>query len=249
MKKFTSFVVEDIPEALHLLCSDIEKHHPELDIIGKASSVVEAAKKLQTLKPDILFLDVILGDGTSFDILEIVPDLNSKVIFITANDDYAIKAFKFSAIDYILKPYSREELDVSIQKATQQLAPKSAQIDVLKQIIGNPHHKPSKISLHTSEKIIIVEIDNIIRCQSDNNYTTFHLKNEQKILVSKTLKYYAKLLNSLGFIRTHQSHLVNKKFIKEFIKSDGGYLILNNHFNVPVSVRKRAEILQILKEI
>ena len=249
MKTLTAFVVEDIPEALEMLCNDLEKHHPVLTLIGRATSVVAAAKQLQIKQPDILFLDIMLGDGTGFDVLELVPNLNSKVIFITASDEYAIKAFKFSAIDYILKPYSLEDLSISIQKATSQITPKQDQIDVLKEIIKNPYHKPSKISLHTSERVIIVEIDDIIRCQSDNNYTTFHLKNEQKILVSKTLKYYANILISLGFIRSHQSHLVNKKYIKEFVKSDGGYLVLNNHFNVPVSARKRSEILEILKEI
>ena len=249
MKTLTAFVVEDIPEALEMLCNDLERHHPELTLIGRATSVVAAAKQLQIKQPDILFLDIMLGDGTGFDVLELVPNLNSKVIFITASDEYAIKAFKFSAIDYILKPYSLEDLFISIQKATSQITPKQDQIDVLKEIIKNPYHKPSKISLHTSERVIIVEIDDIIRCQSDNNYTTFHLKNEQKILVSKTLKYYANILISLGFIRSHQSHLVNKKYIKEFVKSDGGYLVLNNHFNVPVSARKRSEILEILKEI
>lgn len=249
MKILTAFVVEDIPQALDMLCNDIEKNHPELTIIGKATSVLTAAKQLQTNQPDILFLDIMLGDGTGFDILELVPNLNAKVIFITASDDYAIKAFKFSAIDYILKPYSLEDLAVSIQKAKSQITPKRDQIDVFKEIIKNPYHKPSKLSLHTSDRIIIVEIDDIIRCQSDNNYTTFHLKNEAKILVSKTLKYYSNILIPLGFLRTHQSHLVNKKYIKEFVKSDGGYLVLNNHFNVPVSARKRAEIVDILKEI
>ena len=249
MKKLTSFVVEDAPEALQMLCADIEKHHPDLAIIGKASSVVEAAKQLKKIKPDILFLDIMLGDGTSFDILEIVPDLKSKIIFITANDDYAIKAFKFSAIDYILKPYSLEELDVSIQKARHQIGPKTEQIGVLKEIFDNPYHKPSKLFLHTTNKVIVVEIASIIRCQSDNNYTTFHLKNKQKILVSKTLKYYSNILISLGFIRTHQSHLVNKNYIKEFIKNDGGYLVLENGETIPVSVRKKSEILNYLKEI
>ena len=249
MKTLTAFVVEDIPEALEMLCNDLEKHHPELTLIGRATSVVAAAKQLQIKQPDILFLDIMLGDGTGFDVLELVPNLNSKVIFITASDEYAIKAFKFSAIDYILKPYSLEDLSISIQKATSQITPKQDQIDVLKEIIKNPYHKPSKISLHTSERVIIVEIDDIIRCQSDNNYTIFHLKNEQKILVSKTLKYYANILISLGFIRSHQSHLVNKKYIKEFVKSDGDYLVWNNRFNVPVSARKRSKILEIPKEI
>lgn len=248
MIKFTSFVVDDIPEALELLCNDIKQNHPEIDIIGRASSVVEAAKLLQTNKPDILFLDIMLGDGTGFDILEIVQNLNAKVIFITASNDFAIKAFKFSAIDYILKPYSLEELAISINKAKVQLQLKTEQLNVLKQLVKKPKEKPTKLSLHTSEKILVVDIKDIIRCQSDNNYTTFYFKNKSKILVSKTLKYYSDFLKEVNFLRVHQSHLVNMEYIKEFIKSDGGYLLLSDSSTIPVSARKRSEIINALKK-
>ena len=248
MNSFTSFVVDDIPEALDLLCNDIEKNHPEIKIIGKATSVVEASKLLQKITPDILFLDIMLGDGTGFDGLEILPNLNSKVIFVTASDEYAIKAFKFAAIDYILKPYTLVELSNAINKAKTQIKPKEEQLSVLKQIVNQPSTKPKKLSLHTSEKIIVVSIEDIIRCKADNNYTTFFLKDKSKILVSKTLKYYSDILKELDFLRVHQSHLINKHCIKEYIKSDGGYLILNDSSNIPVSARKKAEILASLKK-
>lgn len=248
MNKITSFVVDDIPEALNLLINDIEKNHPELEVIGKASSVIESCKLLQHNKPDILFLDIMLGDGTGFDILEIVPNLKSKVIFVTASDEYAIKAFKFAAIDYILKPYSLEELAYAIQKAKVQIQPKKEQLNVLKQIVTQPNIKPKRLSLHTSEKIIIVNIEDIIRCKSDNNYTTFYLKDKSKVLVSKTLKHYSDILKEVNFLRVHQSHLINKAYIKEFIKSDGGYLILNDSSNIPVSARKKSEIITSLKK-
>ena len=249
MKKFTSFVVDDNLNALELLISDIHKYHKDLQVIGKASSVVSAAKDLQNINPDILLLDIMLGDGTGFDILELCPKLRSKVIFITASDEYALKAFKFAAIDYILKPYSIKELSIAIEKAKEQITPDKEQIKVLKELIGKPHHKPSKLSLHTSEKIIIIDIEDIIRCQSDNNYTTFYLQNKGKVLVSKTLKYYYDILKTLGFIKVHQSHLINKQFIKEYIKSDGGYLLLKDNSSIPISTRKRAEILGILKKM
>tara|TARA_B110000238_G_scaffold196261_1_gene236720 strand:- start:685 stop:1437 length:753 start_codon:yes stop_codon:yes gene_type:complete len=249
MKKFTSIVVDDIPEALEMLCHDIEKHHPEIEIIGKASSVISAAKLLQKNHPDILFLDIKLGDGTSFDILEIVSNLQSKIIFVTASDEYAIKAFKFAAIDYILKPYSNEDLANSIKKATDQIQPNREQIAVLQESIKNTNKVSQKISLHTSEKIIVLELSEIVRCNSDNNYTTFHLKNGQKILVSKTLKYYADMLKEHQFLRVHQSHLINTRYIKEFIKSDGGYLILKDKSNIPVSVRKRNEVIETLNNL
>jgi two-component system LytT family response regulator len=249
MKKFTAIVVDDITEALEMLCHDIEKHHPEIEIIGKASSVISAAKLLQKNHPDMLFLDIKLGDGTGFDILEIVSNLQSKIIFVTASDEYAIKAFKFAAIDYILKPYSNEDLANSIKKATEQIQPNKEQIAVLQESIKNTNKVSQKISLHTSEKIIVLELSEIIRCNSDNNYTTFHLKNGKKILVSKTLKYYADMLKEHQFLRVHQSHLINTSYIKEFIKSDGGYLILKDKSNIPVSVRKRNEVIETLNNL
>ena len=246
MKELTAILVDDMPVALEMLATDITNNHPEIKIIGKAKSVVEAAKLLRKQQPEILFLDIMLGDGTGFDILEIFPDLKSKIIFVTASDAFAIKAFKFAAIDYILKPYSNEDLAVSIEKAQSQIQPDKEQLHVLQEAVTAPNNKPNKISLHTSEKIIVVNIEDIIRCKSDNNYTTFYFKDNSKILVSKTLKYYADMLKEVGFLRVHQSHLVNTTFIKEFIKSDGGYLMLTDGSNIPVSVRKRTEVLEVL---
>ena len=246
MKKLTAILVDDFPKALELLKFDIETYHPNIEIIATAKSVVAAAKLLQKNQPDILFLDIMLGDGTGFDILEIVPNLKSKIIFVTASDAFAIKAFKFSAIDYILKPYSKEGLDNAIEKAVSQLQPSLEQLQVLKEAIDSPKNKPNKISLHTQDKIIVVDIANIVRCKSDNNYTTFYFLDGSKILVSKTLKFYADILKEINFLRVHQSHLVNNKYIKEFIKSDGGYLVLKDKSTVPVSVRKRNEVLKAL---
>ncbi|KGL63203.1 LytR/AlgR family response regulator transcription factor [Polaribacter sp. Hel1_85] len=246
MVKLTSFVVEDNSLALDMLVNDITTHHKEIEIIGTAKSVVEAAKLLQKKQPDILFLDIMLGDGTGFDLLEIFPNLTSKIIFVTASDEFAIRAFKFAAIDYILKPYSNEDLESSIKKAKQQIEPQKEQLNILKQAVTNPKDNIKKISLHTQDKIIIVNIEDIIRCKSDNNYTTFYFKDKSKILVSKTLKYYSDMLNTHGFLRVHQSHLINKSQIKEFIKSDGGYIILKDASNIPVSVRKKGDVIEFL---
>jgi two-component system LytT family response regulator len=246
MKKLTAILVDDLPTALEMLANDLLKNHKEIEIIGTAKSVVEAAKLLQRKQPDILFLDIMLGDGTGFDVLEIFPNLLSKIIFVTASDAYAIKAFKFAAIDYVLKPYSDEDLAIALEKAQQQIKPDNDQLSVLQQTVLQPNNKPEKISLHTSDKIVVVNIEDIIRCKSDNNYTTFHFSNGAKILVSKTLKYYADLLVEVDFIRVHQSNLINIKYIKEYVKSDGGYLVLTDKSNVPVSVRKRNEVLAVL---
>lgn len=245
----TAIIVEDLADALQLLKSDIETHHPEIKIIDTAKSVVEAAKALRNKEPDILFLDIMLGDGTGFDILEIFPDLQSKIIFVTASDEFAIKAFKFAAIDYVLKPYAQDELSKAIDKAKQQIQPNKERLEILRQTLSSPEKKPDKISLHTLDKIIIVNLDDIIRCESDSNNTMFYLQDNKKIFVTKTLKYFADLLKPYGFLRVHQSHLVNLQCISAFIKTDGGYLMLKNGNNVPVSVRKKAEVINTLDQM
>lgn len=242
----TAILVDDMPDALQLLQSDLEVNHADIKVIGTATSVVEAAKLLRNKTPDILFLDIMLGDGTGFDILEILPELKSKIIFVTASDEYAIKAFKFAAIDYILKPYSDEELAKAIEKAIVQLVPNKERLSILKDSLKRPSSRPKKISLSTLEKISVIDLKDIIRCESDNNNTKFFLEDGTTIFVTKTLKYFADLLIDNGFVRTHQSHLININAIKEFIKSDGGYLILKNNKTIPVSVRKRVEVVQLL---
>ena len=242
----TAIIVEDMPDALQLLKSDLETNHPEIKIIDTARSVVEAAKSIQTSEPDILFLDIMLGDGTGFDVLEIFPELKSKIIFVTASDEYAIRAFKFAAIDYVLKPYSNEELAQAVSKAKQQIQPNKERLNILKDTLSAPEQKPDKISLHTLDKIIIVSLDDIVRCESDSNNTIFYLQDGQKVFVTKTLKYFADMLKNYQFLRVHQSHLINLQCISAFIKADGGYLMLKNGENVPVSVRKKVEVMEIL---
>ncbi|WP_299434420.1 LytTR family DNA-binding domain-containing protein [uncultured Aquimarina sp.] len=242
----TAIIVEDMPDALQLLKSDLETNHPEIKIIDTARSVVEAAKSLRTDEPDILFLDIMLGDGTGFDVLEIFPELKSKIIFVTASDEYAIRAFKFAAIDYVLKPYSNEELAQAIDKAKEQIQPNKERLNILKDTLSAPEQKPDKISLHTLDKIIIVSLDDIVRCESDSNNTIFYLQDGQKVFVTKTLKYFADMLKNYQFLRVHQSHLINLQCISAFIKADGGYLMLKNGENVPVSVRKKVEVMEIL---
>lgn len=249
MKKLSAILVDDMPTALEMLKNDLTQFHPEIEIIGTAKSVVEASKALRKQQPDILFLDIMLGDGTGFDVLEIHPNLSSKIIFVTASDEYAIKAFKFAAIDYVLKPYSNEDLANAINKAKDQIKPDKEQLTVLQQSITKPNQRPKKISLNTSDKIMVVNLDDIVRCQSDNNYTEFFMNDGQKILVGKTLKHFADMLKEYDFLRVHQSHLINIQFIKEFIKSDGGYLVLKNKTTVPVSVRKKNEVISILEKM
>lgn len=258
MKNLTTFVVDDMQLSLDMLVNELSLN-PDIEIIGTATTIIDAAKFLQNNQPDILFLDIILGNHTAFDLLEILPNLNSKIIFVTASDEFALKAFKFSAIDYILKPYSSNEIKIAIQKAKNNLNSSNLQLQVLQEHITNRSNSTNTITLNTAKKIHIVTIKNIIKCESTNNYTTFYVNNKNsnttynvldiiQIVVSKPLKYYTELLKDYGFIRVHQSFLVNKYYIKEFIKNDGGYLILLDKSTVYVSQRLRNFVLKEIKK-
>ncbi len=243
---YTAVLIDDMPDALKVLASDLKKHCPEIKVIGKASSVVTGAKLLRSVEPDLIFLDILLGDGTGFDLLEIIPNLKAKLIFITASDEFAIKAFRFAAIDYLLKPLDAEQLIEAVQKATQLIDNSTESIDLLKETINNPSKLPTRISLHSQDKISVISIDNIIRCESDGNNTLFHLADREKLFVTKTLKSFAVLLKDHPFMRVHQSHLINLNYIQDYIRKEGGYLKMINGDHVPVAVRKKAEVIDLL---
>jgi two-component system, LytTR family, response regulator len=239
----TAIIIEDIPQAAAMLQSDLKRLCPEVEVIGVAHSVVSGAKLLQAQQPDILFLDIMLGDGTGFDLLEIMPKLQTNLIFTTASDEHAIRAFRYAAIDYLLKPIDPELLVQAVQRAGKAKGNTAPSLQLLRETMQHPHIAPQRISLHAQERISIVEINQIIRCESDDNNTRFVLATDERLYVTKTLKHYEQMLEQHGFIRVHQSHLVNTAFLKAFDKRDGGMLLLKNGEQVPVSVRKRAEIL------
>ena len=245
----TAFLVDDMPQALQILQHDLADCCPDIQIIGTADSVVSAAKQLRSLKPDLLFLDIMLGDGTGFDLLEILPNLSSKVIFVTASDEHAIRAFRFAAIDYLLKPIDPVELKEAVQRARNQLTDPVESIDLLRETIHSPTTLPNRISLNTQERIVVVEIRNIIRCEADGNNTLFHLSNGERVFVTRTLKQFDNLLKEHPFFRTHQSHLVNLEHIQEYVRKEGGYLKMDNGNIVPVAVRKKAELVQLLSDL
>jgi two-component system, LytTR family, response regulator len=245
----TAILIDDMPEALDILRGDLKTHCPDIQIVGEANSVVSAAKLLRQQTPDLLFLDILMGDGTGFDLLEIFPNLSSRVIFVTASEEFAIKAFRLAAIDYLLKPVNLNDLQAAVQRAKNQKSGSPKSLDILKETIRHPEQLPKRISLHTSDKILIVNIDDIIRCEADGNNTRFYLQNGDNIFVTKTLKYYEDLFEAHTFMRVHQSHLINYQYIQAFLKKDGGYLSMKNNHTVPVAIRKKAEVMELLERL
>lgn len=249
MQTLNALLVEDMPQALQVLQSDLTEYCPEVKVTGVAHSVVEAAKQLRQHTPDLLFLDILLGDGTGFDLLEIFPGLTSRIIFVTASDEYAVRAFRFAAVDYLLKPVEPIQLRAAVDRAKTQLAHPTESLDLLRETIRRPEVLPGRISLHTQERIAVVDIDQIVRCEADGNNTWFVLASGEKIFVTRTLKQFEQLLSQHQFIRVHQSHLLNAAYIREYVKKDGGYLKMKNGEIVPVSLRKKAEVVGWLERL
>jgi two-component system, LytTR family, response regulator len=232
----------------------LELYGQEISIVGEADSVKTGIVTIQKYNPQVIFLDINLTDGTGFDILEELSKkgkINSQIIFITAHEQYALKAFKFSALDFLLKPVDPEELEKSIVKIKEAIKNNNSfdHIDLLLENIRKKVDNFKRIALSTQDGIHLFEVSDIIRCESQDNYTQFHIKNHKPILISKTLKEYEELLSEHGFERIHQSHLINLSYLKSYIKNDGGYIIMSDNTNLPIAQRKKDRLQEILKTL
>ena len=214
---------------------------PDVNILAIASDITDASIQIKNHAPDLIFLDIQMGADSGFDLLSILPERNFEVIFVTAFDHYGIQAIKFSALDYLLKPVDIDELIKAVAKAQKRIEQKrdNLQLDFLISHLKSPKDLNSKIALPQQQEIRYISIKDIIRCEAENTYTFFFLQNGDKILISKPLKEYEGLLHPYGFIRTHQTHLVNPRFVKSWLKEDGGSLLLENGSKIPVSRSKR----------
>lgn len=246
-----AIIVEDEFRSRQTLTGMLNMFCKNVEVVGEAENVKSGIELIRKESPDVVFLDIQMPDGSGFKLLETIGNINFDIIFTTAYDQFAIQAIKFSALDYLLKPIFQEDLVKAVNKAEDNKAKynKSEQVDVLLENLKKSVYEPPKIILSTAEKINVVKIDDILRCESDNYYTFFYFTNGQKLLVSKTLKENEELLKDHHFIRPHKSHLVNSKYIKGFLKQDGGYIIMNDGTNIPVSRRKKEFIMEIISNL
>lgn len=240
-------IIDDEALMRNNLYAIITKHLPAVDIVGEAEGVQSGLKLLNEIKPELLFLDVEMKDGTGFDLLTHYNYESTKVIFVTGHDRHAIKAFKFSAIDYVLKPVDSSELKIAVEKAEGAISQK----DNLKTLVNNYEGatKLKKLLLKDNQAVYVVDVDEIVRCESQNNYTLFCLNDGREILISKTLKEYDRLLTDHHFFRTHQSHLINLAYFDKYEKRDGGMIYMKNRHTVPVSIKKKEELFQKLEQL
>ena len=239
----TAIIVDDEPYSCESLATLLERYCPDVKILDICYSGADALKAIREQAPTLLFLDIEMPGMNGFEMLQQLPSIDFSIIFTTSYDQYAIKAIRFSALDYLLKPVDREDLQAAVQKAMQSanhLLPQ--QIEILLQKLNHPTIGVNKIAIPTMEGLQMLFVENIISCSSDSNYTVLHLKNKQKITASRTLKEIEEMLEDYSFLRVHHSFLINLNEVERYIRGDGGYLIMSDGSNIDVS-RSRKEIL------
>ena len=243
-KPIIRVVIIDDESAFLKTMEVLMKARPDVALVGAARSVAAGKEVLMNLTPDLVFLDVEMEDGTGFDLLRAMPDLDSAVVFVTAFDQYAIEAFKFSAIDYVLKPVVKEDVYASLDRAIELISTKrrNTELNVLMENFIESNKTKRKIVLKELDTHHIVQVESILWCLAEGSYTRFFLADGQSILVSGNLKEFESMLSGTTFFRVHRSHLVNLDKVVKYEKADGATLYLEGGFSVPVSVRKKEKL-------
>jgi two-component system LytT family response regulator len=246
-----AFIVDDEFQSRNLLSKLLSGLAPDIQLIGQASSVDEAYISINDLHPDLVFLDVMLNEATGFDLLKKFDEISFEIIFTTAHNEYALKAFRSNAIDYLLKPIDPDELQAAIAKAKNRLQSKQftspEHLENLYQTINNPQNPGKKIAIPTSDGFILQPIEEIIYCQAIGNYTQFYLTNKRKLLSSYTLKQYDDMLEEFNFFRAHKSYLINLNHVQQYRKGEGGTVIMSDGMEVEVSRRNKESFVQLFK--
>ena len=243
-------IIDDEAHIRDSLAKLLAKHCPEVAVIGNAFSVDSGIRIIHELHPDLVLLDIQMNDGTGFDLLRSFATIDFKVIFITAYDQFALQAFRFSAVDYLLKPVNPELLVEAVNKADRIIKEHfTLQVEALHENLKALSRQDKKIILKTTDQIHLLDLRNIISCESDSCYTTVRTSEGQNIMVAKTLKEYEEMLTGCGFYRVHKSFLINLAHIKRFEKQDGGFVVLTNDLKIPVASRKREEMLAMMEKM
>ncbi len=242
-------IIDDEQRTRELIAKMIESFDLGVETFPIGESVESGIKAIEAINPEIVFLDIQMPDGTGFDLLKQIKDKKFEVVFITAHEEFAVKAIKFSALDYILKPIDPEELRNTVIRAIESIGHKkeNSQFEALHSNM-QPTQK-RRLVLKTQESVHVVDLENIVRCESDRNYTSFFLFDGKRILVSKTLKDYETLLSAHNFLRVQQSHLINLDFVDRFDKKNGGSVVMKDGSEVPISPAKKDLFFQILENL
>ena len=239
-----AIIIDDESRARSALEQEITLNCPEVMIVGEADSVQSSVELIKKVVPELIFLDIQLSDGLGFHILEKVGNEDYQIIFTTAYSEYAIKAFKTNAIDYLLKPIDVDELINAVNNAEKRISSSTKNSNAaIESLILSAIQKSKKISIPSQEGILWVDLDDIIRLEAESNYTHVYLKGRKKMMIAKTLKSFEDQLSNTMFCRIHSAHLINLNEIEKYIKGDGGIVVLKDGANIPVSRANKAELL------
>lgn len=231
-----AIIIDDEPNAVGLLALRLSQHCPQVEVVASCTSSIRGLQAIFDHQPDVIFLDIEMPQMNGFQVLEAVADFSFALIFVTAYDKFALKAFRYSAVDYLLKPIDAQELKQAIGKVEKQRNTKVEQIDHLKQQWLNPTKSlPDRIALPYQNGVAFVELKDVLYCESDDSHTKFFLADGQHYLVSKTLKDIQDLLEERNFLRVHRQYLINLNHIKKFVKGEGSYVVMTNQQTIPVS--------------
>lgn len=240
-------IIDDEPDARQMLRTLIDTLCPDVEACGEADSVESAYILIRQTQPHGILLDISMEDGTGFDLLEKFPHPTFQAIFTTAHDEFALKAFRYHALDYLLKPINPVELAQAIDRV--KVTPPedySARINNLLESAQNG--QLNKITLSSQEGMAFLRLDQIVRLESDGSYTTFHLLNQERHVVSRPMKEFEELLPDDEFFKLHQSHLVNLAFVKKILREDGGYALMEDGYKAPIARRRKEEFLEVMRQ-
>ncbi|NQT78434.1 MAG: response regulator transcription factor [Bacteroidetes bacterium] len=243
-------IIDDEAKIRDMIAEIVKQYCADSEVIGFAGSVKEGEEKILALHPDLVLLDIKMDDGTGFDLLDQLDRIDFKVIFVTAYQEFALKAIKFAALDYILKPIDPEELIKAVDSARELVMDQQeAQLQHLSASMNNNKQSKKKILLKTTDSIHLVYVNEIYYCEADGGYTRFYTNTGQQILVSRPLIEYEEMLQDYGFFRIHKSYLVNLQKVQRFEREDGGYVVLGDECKIPVASRKREQLLMLLEKL
>ena len=248
--KIKTIIIEDEPDSVQRLQFLLQRYHPAVQVEGVAGRTYECLNLVQNVRPELVFMDIQLADNDAFHLLGLIENIDFEIIFTTGHREFALPAIKVNPMDFLLKPIDRDDLAIAIAKLQERLelkaeiASKESRLKELTLQMNIP-----KITIPTSEGLEYVTVREICRCMSDGNYTLVFFRSGKKMLVSKTLGHFEDILNSYGFFRVHNSHLVNLQEVRAYHRGKGGYLILNDGSEIEVSSRRKEKLLQIMKQL
>ncbi len=246
-----ALIIDDEPDNVRLLALQLARHCPQVELVGQFTDSTDGLRAIQTLRPGLVFLDIEMPIMNGFQLLEKVGDINFHIVFVTAYDQYAVRAFRFSALDYLLKPIDTVDLIATVRRAENTARIHPQQLELMRQYYpagqtfgGSVRSSPSRIALPHASGMVFVDTKQIVYCEADSNYTRFHLENGEVYMVSKTLGDVQDVLETRDFVRVHRQYMVNLDHIQKLVKGEGTYLLLTNGVSIPVARQQKDRLME-----